>query len=188
MTDAGLRTPIGTVARSQAQADPTHLLDAVRDKIASTSDPVHLAKLRTYLRHMEAEFAGDIDEAMHTLVAEPRFRFWCGFRDPHGPLVLRHPTIRANYQVAFGAGFPPVEIVVRHFIVSDDGLVIHGEQLTIVDGLPLSMLGIAATPGKQYHLTTRFVLLVEFEDGLMIGEDHYWPLPHIVNEIVEDTV
>lgn len=176
----------GTIPRSQAVVTPTHLLDAVRTKLAITTEPAHVAMLDTYLAHMEAEFVADVDTAMHTLVAEPVFRFWCGYRDPTGPLALPRPTIRSNYERVFANGFPNIEIVVERFIVSDDGMVLQGDQLSIVPGQQLLDQGIAATPGKDYFCTCRFALLVEFLDGLMVGEDHYWPPPHTMLEIVED--
>lgn len=176
-----------TILRSAVPVDPVHLLETVQKKITETTDASQLAKLNTYLAHMQAEFAGDIDAAMRTLVAEPVFRFWCGYRDPDGPLVLQRPTIRSNYEVAFGVRFPDVEIIPERFIVSDDGLVIQGEQLSIVPGQYLLAQGVTtAKPGKDYFCRCRFALLVEFLDDVMVGEDHYWPPPHTMLEIVED--
>jgi hypothetical protein len=174
------------ILRSQLTVDPSHLLDAVRAKIATTTNPTHLAMLSTYLAHMEAEFRADIDTAMHTLVAEPVFRFWCGFRDASGPLALPRATIRSNYERVFANGFPRLEIAVERFLVSDDGLVLEGEQLSIVAGDQLIDQGLEAERGKDYYCVCRFALVVEFLDGMMVGEDHYWPRPHTILEIVED--
>ena len=175
-----------TIHRSKAVVDPNHILEALRAKMAATTNPTHVAMLATYLAHMEAEFDSDIDRAMQTLVAEPVFHFWCGYRDPKGPLALRRPAIRSNYERVFSSGFPAIEIVPERFIVSDDGLVMEGEQLSIVPGQQLVERGIDAMPGKEYYVVCRFALLVEFCDGLMVGEDHYWPPPHTILEIVED--
>jgi hypothetical protein len=175
-----------TIARSQAVVTPRHLIDALHEKILTTTNQAHIANLCTYLGHTEAEFASDVDAAMHTLVAEPAFRFWCGYRDPDRPLVLRRPTIRSNYERVFANGFPMIEIVPERFIVSDDGLVLEGQQLSIVGGQQLVDQHVEATPGKEYYCVCRFALLVEFVDGVMVGEDHYWPRPHTVLEIVED--
>jgi hypothetical protein len=175
-----------TIRRSEVPVDPSRLLDSVRRRLATEDDPQHVAMLRTYLHHLEAEFRGDVDEAMHTLVALPRFRFWGGFRDPDGPLVLSRDVIRDNYTRAFAAGFPPVHIDVERFIVSDDGLVLQGEQHAIVSGEQLAALGLDVAQAADHYCVTRFALLVEFCDGLMVGEDHYWPLPHTVIEVEEE--
>ncbi|HRE03078.1 MAG TPA: hypothetical protein PLV68_17395, partial [Ilumatobacteraceae bacterium] len=136
--------------------------------------------------HMEAEFAADIDTAMHTLVAEPVFRFWCGYRDPDGPAILARPVIRANYERVFATGFPMIEIVPERFLVSDDGIVLEGEQRSLLGGRQLLDQGITAEAMEQYYVLCRFALLIEFADDLMVGEDHYWPLPHTVLKIVDD--
>jgi hypothetical protein len=175
-----------SLRRSAVPVDPRLLLDAVRTRLAAEDHPERSAMLRTYLQHLEAEFRGDVDEAMHTLVARPRFRFWCGFRDPDGPLVLTRDVIRENYTRAFADGFPPVHIDVERFIVSEDGLVLQGEQHAIVPGEQLRALGLAVAGGADHYCVTRFALLVEFRDGAMVGEDHYWPLPHTIVEIEED--
>jgi len=176
-----------TIARSDVHVDPVHLLDAVRAQLDVTTDPGHIATLTTYLAHMQAEFDGDIDSAMHTLVAEPVFRFWCGYRDVDGPMQIHRSTIRSNYERAFGNGFPQLEIAVERFLVSDDGLVLQGDQHAVVAGEQLRAQGLDTDRSKDYYCITRFALLVEFSDGVMIGEDHYWPLPHTMLEIVEDT-
>jgi hypothetical protein len=175
-----------TMRRSAVPVDPARLLDAVRRRLADEADPRHAAMLRTYLHHLEAEFRGDVDEAMHTLVALPRFRFWCGFRNPDAPLVLARATIRENYTRAFAGGFPPVHIDVERFIVSEDGLVLQGEQHAIVPGAQLAALALDVSSEADHYCVTRFALLVEFRDGLMVGEDHYWPLPHTIVEIEAD--
>jgi hypothetical protein len=175
-----------TIGRSQLTIDPRHLLDAVEAKLAGTTDPRHRAMLGTYLAHMQAEFRADIDTAMHTLVAEPVFRFWCGYRDADGPMALHRPTIRANYERGFANGFPYLEIAVERFLIGDDGLVLQGDQHAVVSGAQLLEQGVEAEHGKDYYCISRFALLVEFRDGLMVGEDHYWPCPHVVREIVED--
>jgi hypothetical protein len=178
---------VDTIRRADALVQPRHIPQAVRAKLAATSDPRHAAMLQTYLDHTEAEFAADVDTAMHTLVAEPVFRFWCGYRNPTGAMALQRSTIRANYERVFANGFPMIEIVPERFLVSNDGLVIEGEQRSIVLGRQLLDQGIDADAGKEYYLVCRFVLLVEFCDDLMVGEDHYWPRPHTVLEIVDDS-
>jgi hypothetical protein len=177
---------IETIRRADVPVDPTRLLDAVRRRLADEDHPERAAMLQTYLHHLEAEFRGDVDEAMHTLVALPRFRFWCGFRNPDAPLVLARQAIRDNYTRAFAGGFPPVHIDVERFIVSEDGLVLQGEQHAIVPGEQLAALGLAVSADAEHYCVTRFALLVEFRDGVMVGEDHYWPLPHTVMQIEED--
>jgi hypothetical protein len=176
-----------TIGRSQVPVRPQGIIDAVQRLMSETHDLGHRAMLTTYLRHIEAEFSGDVDLAMSTLVAEPVFRFWCGFRDPDEPVALPRPIIRRNYARVFAGGFPPIEIVPERVIVSDDGLVLEGEQHSIVPGSQLVEQGVAAfDDAKDYYLVCRFALLIEFQDGLMVGEDHYWPLPFRLYEIVED--
>ena len=174
-----------TIARGDVPVDARRLLDAVRARLAVEQRPEAVGMLATYLEHLDAEFAGDVDSAMHTLVAAPRFRFWCGFRNPDGPLSLPRPAIRSNYERAFANGFPPVHIDVRRFIVSDDGLVLQGEQHAIVPGAQLAALGLDVRADADHYCVTSFALLVEFCDGAMVGEDHYWPLPHTVLDIVD---
>ena len=174
-----------TIARGDVPVDARLLLDAVRMRLAAEERPEAVDMLATYLEHLDAEFVGDVDSAMHTLVAAPRFRFWCGFRNPDGPLSLPRAAIRSNYERAFAHGFPPVHIDVRRFIVSDDGLVLQGEQHAVVPGAQLAALGFDVRSDADHYCMTSFALLVEFRDGAMVGEDHYWPHPHTVLEIVD---
>ena len=133
--------------------------------------------------HLEAEFAADVDEAMHTLVAAPVFRFWCGYRDADGPTALPGPVIRANYERVFAHGFPAIEIRPDRLLVSDDGIAIEGEQHSVLDGVQLRARGIDVDDAGRFHVVCRFALVIEFVDDLMVGEDHYWPLPFSVTEL-----
>jgi hypothetical protein len=78
-----------------------------------------------------------------------------------------------------------VHIDVQRFVAADDGLVLEGEQHAIVPGRQLSALGFDVNSDAEHYCVTRFALLIEFRDGAMVGEDHYWPLPHTVLEITD---
>lgn len=178
---------IETIARSGVSVQASGIVAVVRRLMTETENRDHLEMLQTYVDHIEAEFDGDVDLAMSTLVAQPVFRFWCGFRDSDEDLALPRPIIRRNYERLFPNGFPPIEILPQRAIVSDDGLVLEGEQHSVVSGAQLLEQRVAeADPDKEYYLVCRFALLVQFLDGLMVGEDHYWPLPFRVLEIVDD--
>lgn len=138
-------------------------------------DPRRQQLLRTILRHLESEIAGDLDTTIDTLNDDPDYRVW-GATDHTGP--RGRDAVRAMYEAQQIIGKNRLEYALDRVVVDDGAVVTEGVFRHAYRGAQLVSDGIAVAgevrDGDRYLIEYRaLVVWVMDDDGLISGEDTY---------------
>ena len=160
----------------------------MKERIANTTNPRHLAMLERLLAHAQSEAVGDIDAVMATLSKDPVYRTWGSTpaMNPEG-----REAVRTFYDVEIVQGGKYFfEFDMDRLVVDDFTIVTEGMYHSVYWGRDAQAAGLPAeNPDGFYLLHMRMLIVWPFDDdGFIKGEESYSAItrPDFLEEIRED--
>jgi hypothetical protein len=173
---------------------PTTLewLEFFRQRRDELTNPDHIAKMDTWIKHVAAEYVHDWDLTMATMTPDGVSRSWGGgpLFEMLGSSLTNHDRRTLYERVAKEEGhnaFKFVAMETERFFVGDDGIVVEGILWNVVPGDHVDAWGAeipdGGDPNGTFAIGVRMALFLSFKDGLVVGEDHYLDSKQLVVEL-----
>lgn len=155
---------------------PLSTINALQDRLTSTSDPTRRANLKVVIKHLwHLTVDHDLNQLMSTLSEDPVCRTRGGlFASKHEIEVSGREAVREQFAVlmATRGGFPPSEIDLENVLVGDDAVYLDGQRTTVWTGALLKAYGVDVDEPDGSYLESVWVSYVfPFVGGLIAGED-----------------
>ncbi len=159
--------------------DPQTSWLPLRDKAATTENPLHRALLSQVANHMEAEINGRLEPLMATLSGHPKYHFW--HVGPENMMLDGYEAVSGFYQNMFANGGHNFHVVSERIMVDDSGVITEGQVRQLYASDTLLAMGVKTANGQD--ITTSSLWLSNTQlitiwpnagDGKLVGEDIYF--------------
>jgi hypothetical protein len=165
--------------------DPEKSIEAIRQRLAETTNPAIRNNLEVIVKHMETERDRDLDTCMDTISEHPVYYQWGG---PEKVQPKSREQVRTSYAAAFAERrgaylqYDIDRIVADEHAITTDGVrrsVFPGAVIGAPDGWPVSNYPVSS-PEQLYLVTERQMTVWPFDSaGLLAGEEFY----RVVSEV-----
>lgn len=151
----------------------------LRERAATTDNPLHRQLLEGVANHMEAEIKAELEPLMATLTAEPVYHFWRV--GPENMVLEGYDAVAGFYSNMFAGGGQQFQVVLDRIIVDDNGVITEGQVRQVYPAAALAAMGVTAVNGAaiddhELWLSNAQLITVwpAAPDGKLVGEDIYF--------------